>query len=341
MVHTCATSGAQPMPDRCDCPRSNRTDGISCRNVKDGYERLPALCNHFVTGGTEAALRYAVVMRALWRALFASSVLALAYPAVADQLGEIRRKGELVCGVLGTDEPNSFVDPSTRAIVGYEVDLCRAIAQRIGVKLAIKQLAVAARIPELQQGRVDILAAALTHTREREQVIDFSLTTFVTGQRVLVRRDSGITDLPQLAGKRVVTVRGGNQETNIRRHVPTVEVVTFETGPQALLALQQRKAVGFVNDEVSLLDAYAKLGPAQKDFVLLQANLSTEFLALGLRKNEPSFRASVNATLRELEQTGEAERLFMRWYGPTTRLQFPRRTFRIESDVLPAPPSSR
>jgi len=261
--------------------------------------------------------------------------LALAPAARADQLATIRTKGELVCGVLGTDEPNSFVDPKTRTIIGYEVDLCRAVAAKIGVKPVIKQLAVAARIPELQQGRVDLLAAALTHTREREAIVDFSLTTFVTGQRVLVRRDSGITHLAQLAGKRVVTVRGGTQEPNIRRAVPTVEVVTFETGPQALVALQQRKAVGFVNDEVSLLDAYAKLGPAQQQFFLLPESISTEALALGLRKNEPAFKRAVDDTLRELERTGEAERLFMQWYGPQTRLKYDKRHFRIESDKLP------
>jgi len=255
--------------------------------------------------------------------------------ASADQLQTVRQKGELVCGVLGTDEPNSFVDPKTRSIVGYEVDLCRAIAKRLGVKLNVRQLSVAARIPELQQGRVDILAAALTHTREREAVIDFSLTTFVTGQKVMVRRDSGITNLAQLAGKRVVTVRGGTQEPNMRRAVPTVQVVTFETAPQALVALQQRKAAGFVNDEVSLMDAYGKLGPAQKDYVILDQSISVEPLALGLRKNEPAFKQAVDDTLRELEKSGEAERLFMQWYGPNTRLKYQKRHFRIESDKLP------
>jgi polar amino acid transport system substrate-binding protein len=274
-------------------------------------------------------------MRALPMMTFLWALACVVTTAHADQLAAIRQKGELVCGVLGTDEPNSFVEPASRRIVGYEVDLCQAIAQRLGVRLNIKQLAVAARIPELQQGRVDILAATLTHTREREQVIDFSLTTFITGQRVMVRSDSGITRLDQLAGKRVVTVRGGTQEANIRRAVPSVEVITLESGPQALVALQQRKAVGFVNDEFSLLDAYAKLGAAQRDFVVLPQSISTEALALGLRKNEPGFKHQVDETLRALEGSGEAERLFMRWYGPQTRLNYSRRPFRIETDKLP------
>lgn len=263
-------------------------------------------------------------------ALFFSLTVA----AHADQLADIKAKGELVCGVLGTDEPNSFVDPKTRTLVGYEVDLCRAIAQRLGVTARIKQLAVAARIPELQQRRIDIIAAALTHTKEREAVVDFSLTTFVTGQRVMVRKDSGITRIEQLANKRVVTVKGGTQEPNMRRAVPSVQVVTFETAPQAFVALQQRKAAGFVNDEVSLLDAFAKLGPAQKDYVILPDSLSTEPLALGLRKGERALKAEVDETLRQLENSGEAERLFLKWYGPDSKLKFPKRNFRIESDRI-------
>ena len=257
-----------------------------------------------------------------------------AHPVYADQLADIKHKGELVCGVLATDEPMSFVDPQTRTIIGYEVDLCRAVARKIGVTASIKQVAVAARIPELQQGRVDILSATLTHTREREAVIAFSLTTFVTGQKIMVRRDGGITALAQLAGKKVVTVKGGTQEPNIRKAVPTVDVVTFETAPQALVALQQHKATAFVNDEVSLYDAYAKLGPAQKDYVILPQSISTEAVAMGLRKDEPAMKAEVDAALRDLEASGEAEKLFFKWFGPGTRLQYPTRTFKIESDRI-------
>jgi len=254
--------------------------------------------------------------------------------AQADQIADIRKNGELVCGVLGTDEPESFVDPKTRKIIGYDVDLCEAIARKLGVKPQIKQLSVAARIPELLQGRVDILAASLTHTKEREAVIAFSLTTFVTGQRVMVRRDSGIQSLAQLAGKKVVTVKGGTQEPNVRKAVPRVEVVTFETAPQAFVALQQRKAVGFVNDEVSLLDAYAKLGAAQKDYAVLPDSISTEALALGLRKNEPALKSLVDETLRELEKSGAAEKLFFKWFGPGTRLNFQKRNFKLETDRI-------
>jgi polar amino acid transport system substrate-binding protein len=252
----------------------------------------------------------------------------------ADQLDDIKKKGEIVFGVLGTDEPNSFVDPKTREIVGYEVDIGHAIAKKLGVKPVFKQLSVAARIPELQQGRVDVLAASLTHNKERESQIDFSLTTFVTGQKVLVKTSSGVTDIKQLAGKKVLTVKGGTQEPNIRKAVPGVDVVTFETTQQAFLALQQGKGVGYVNDEASLVNDHAKLGAAKKDYAILPQNISVEPLALGLKKGEKALKAQVDGVLRELESSGAAEKLFLKWYGPTTKLQFDKRSFKIDTDQI-------
>jgi polar amino acid transport system substrate-binding protein len=274
-------------------------------------------------------------MRLSLRLLAAAlSAMLFASLAQADQLADIKKKGEIVFGVLGTDEPNSFVDPKSREIVGYEVDIANAIAKKIGVKAVFKQLAVAARIPELQQGRVDVLAASLTHNKEREGQIDFSLTTFVTGQKVLVKTSSGIADNGQLAGKKVLTVKGGTQEPNIRKAVPNVDVVTFETTQQAFLALQQGKGVGYVNDEASLVNDYAKLGPAKKDYAILPTSISVEPLALGLRKNEPALKTAIDDTLRGLESSGEADKLFIKWYGPTTKLQFDKRSFRIDSDKI-------
>jgi polar amino acid transport system substrate-binding protein len=128
--------------------------------------------------------------------------------AHADQLADIKQKGEIVIGVR-VAEPNSFVDPKTGEMAGYEVDIAKAVAKAIGVKPVFKPLASAARISKLQQGNVDILAASLTHNKEREAQVDFSLTMLVTGQKVLVIIPSDIKDLPDLAGRKVLAVKGG------------------------------------------------------------------------------------------------------------------------------------
>ncbi|HEY0201781.1 MAG TPA: ABC transporter substrate-binding protein [Burkholderiaceae bacterium] len=266
---------------------------------------------------------------------FATAALALSgFTARADQLADIKKKGEIVFGVLGIDEPNSFIDPKTREFIGYEVDIATAVAKKIGVKPVFKQLAVAARIPELQQGHVDVLAASLTHNKEREAQIDFSLTTFVTGSKVLVKKSSGIQNVAGLAGKRVLTVKGGTQEPNLKRVAPTAEVVTFETTQQAFQALQQGKGVAYVNDEGSLYNEVNKLGQAGKDYVILDQNLNVEPLAFGIRKGEGSLKAVVDDTLRELEASGDANKLYEKWWGQASKLKFGPRQFKFDSDKL-------
>lgn len=270
--------------------------------------------------------------------LFPAALIAslLGASAHADQLADIQKKGEIVIGVLGIDEPNSFIDPKTREFIGYEVDLAKAVAKKLGVKPVFKQVAVAARIPELQQGLVDVLAASLTHNKEREAQVDFGLTHLVTGQKVLVKKSSGIHNVADLAGKKALTVKGGTQGPNLLKAVPTAEVVTFESTQQAFQALQQGKGVAYVNDEAGLLADHAKLGAASKDYVILPQNLSVEPLAFGIKKGEAGVKKAVDDTLRALEKSGAAEKLFVKWYGPDTRLKFPKRGFKIETDKVDA-----
>lgn len=254
--------------------------------------------------------------------------------AQADQLSDIQKKGEIVIGTLGTDEPSSFIDPKTRELVGYEIDLGKAVAKDLGVKAVFKQISVAARIPELQQKRVDLLAASLTHTKDRESQVDFTYTTLVTGQVALAKKSSGIAHVAQLAGKKVLTVRGGTQEPNILKAVPTAQVVTFETSQQAFLALQQGKGAAFVDDESALLDYYGKLGSHRDDYLVLPENLSVEPLAMAVRKGETPLKDAVNKTLAKLEQSGEAEKIFLKWYGPGTKTNLQTRNFKIDSDKI-------
>ncbi len=274
-----------------------------------------------------------MIHRRLWAAAMAGLFMSAGI-AYADQVADIKKKGELVVGVLGTDEPLSFIDPKTRELAGYDVELGKAVAAKLGVKPVFKQITLAARIPELQQGHIDLLAASLTHSKEREAQIDFSLTTFIAGQKVLVKANSGIKDVPELAGKRVSTAKGSSMEVNIKATVPTVTVVSFDTSPQALVAMQQGKVVAFVNEDQSLARALVQLGDQAKDYTMLPTSISSEPLALGIKKGEAGLKKLVDETLRELEASGKAEGMYEQWFGQKSALKLPKRTFKFETDKI-------
>lgn len=253
--------------------------------------------------------------------------LCAALPAQADLLQDVKSRGTLVTGVKDSIPPFGFIDPSTRGIVGYDIDFAAAIAKALGVKLQTVPVTTATRIPELMQGKIDLIAATMTNTPDRAQQIDFSLTYFVTGQKVLVRKDGRIARVSDLKGKRVSSVRGSTSEQNIRRAVRGVRVISFNDYPNAFLALAQRKVVAMTTDEIILMDLQRR-SPNPDDYVLIDEFISTEPYGLGVRKGEPAFLDEVNRVLLQMENSGEAAKIFDKWFGPKSETPL-KRTFKI------------
>ncbi|MFM9992690.1 MAG: ABC transporter substrate-binding protein [Burkholderiaceae bacterium] len=249
--------------------------------------------------------------------------------ANADQLADIKAKGVLVCGTLGTSEPFSFPDPQTREIVGYDVDFCKAVAKSIGVRLDLKPIAVAARIPELQQGRVDVVIANLGWSPERAEQIAFSHQYFASQQKVASRKESGFTKVQELAGKRVSATKGSSSELAIRQALPTATTVTFQDPPSGFLAMQQGKVEGFVLSELSLVK-FQQQSESTSPVVILEPSLMLEPWGIGMRKGESGLIKHVNDMLESLDKSGEALKIHDKWMGPATMYKV-QRSFKIEA----------
>lgn len=261
-------------------------------------------------------------------AAVATSMLLTATTASADQLADIKQRGTLICGVLGTIEPFSYTNPQTREVQGYDVDFCKAIAQGLNVKLEIKLVANAARIPELQQGRVDVLAAALGWTPERAQQIAYSDQYFVSLTKVGVRHSDGIKTLADLAGKRVSANKGSTSEMAVRKAIPTAITVTYQDAPASFLALQQGKVDGFAIGEMMLVKFKQQMASTTPIDILEPAVLH-EIWGIGMRTGETGLINQVNSVLRSMEKSGEASKIFDKWLGSGTEYKL-HRDFKAE-----------
>jgi polar amino acid transport system substrate-binding protein len=248
--------------------------------------------------------------------------------ARADQLADIKQRGTLVCGTLGTAEPFSFPNAQTREIQGYDIDYCAAIAKSLGVKLEIKPISVPARIPELQQARVDVLAANLGWTAERAEQIAFSDAYFVSRQMAASRRADGFKSPADLSGKRVAAAKGSTSEMAAKKAIPNVSTVTFQDPPALFLALQQGKVDGVALSELVLVK-WQKEAEATTPIAILEPALITEPWGIGMRKNETGLINHVNQVLATMERSGEAAKIFDKWLGAGTTYNL-KRNFRIE-----------
>ncbi|GFO59814.1 amino acid ABC transporter substrate-binding protein [Geomonas silvestris] len=249
--------------------------------------------------------------------------------AAGDTLAEVKKKGVLVCGVKDSLPPFGYVDEKTREIVGYDIDFCKAIANKLHVKLEMKPVTSASRMPQLMEGNIDMIAATMTKNPERAKQIDFSHTYFLTGQKFITNKGK-VKSLKDLEGKKIGTAKGSTSEQNVKKAIPTATVLSFDDYPQAFLALQQGKVAAVTTDE-SILAGILGKAPNKAKFEIPNLQISEEPYGLGMRKDDKNFVDFVNKTLLEMEKKGEAKKIFEKWFGPKTATPL-KRTFKITAD---------
>lgn len=261
-----------------------------------------------------------MLMVTMLTAVSAKAVLA------GDTLAEVKKKGVLVAGVKDSLPPFGYIDEKTRQIIGYDIDFVNAIAKKLGVRVELKPVTSASRMPQLQEGHIDIIAATMTKNAERAKVIDFSHTYFFTGQKFITRKGT-VKSLKDLEGKRIGTAKGSTSEQNVKKAIPSATVLSFDDYPQAFLALQQGKVAAVTTDEAILAGILAK-APNKAQFEIPNVQISDEPYGLGMRKGDKHFVDFVDKTILEMEKSGEAARIFNKWFGPNTQFHL-NRNFKI------------
>jgi len=250
--------------------------------------------------------------------------------AFGSKLDEVKKRGVLVAGVKDSTPPFAFVD-ANKQHVGFEIDLLKYIAAKMGVRLELKPVSSATRIPMLTQGSVDILAATMSHQIARESQIDFTLTYFMDGQSLLVKKGSPIKSVKDLTGKKVGTAKGSSSERNVIAANRRAQVLSFEDYSPAFLALKQGKVVAVTTDS-SILVGLKNQDDHPENWEIVGGTFSEEPYAMGVLQNDSKFRNFVNAALIEMWRSGEYTKTYERWMGPKTRFHIP---LRWKMDIWP------
>jgi polar amino acid transport system substrate-binding protein len=235
------------------------------------------------------------------------------FPAAvsADVLEEVKKKGVLVAGVNEASPPFGFMDRDKREIVGIEPDLAAAIAGKLGVKLKLLPVTSAERIPALLDGKVDIVAATMSRSPDRAKLVDFSLTYFKTVQRILARTGT-VANIKDLGGKKVGVIVGSAAEAHLKSEVPAAVIYPFGDYKFAVEALRKGAIDALTGDGVILYGILASL-PKDAFEIPMGMALSDESYGLAVRKGNAKFVEFVDATLTEMNRTGEAKKVFEKW----------------------------
>lgn len=250
--------------------------------------------------------------------LIALGVFAWMAPACADQLADIKGRGELTCGVYSNVEPFSYPNAQTRQLEGMDVDLCNAVAKHIGVKAKLEPLAVEARIPQLKLGRVDIVVANLAYTKSRATQIDFSDSYYSTKEVLVVKKADAGKKLADFTGQKISAADGSTSAQSIPLSIKGGQAVTFHDTSSAFLALEQNKVKGFVTNQMTATKIAKQVEGTDGAVAIAPEPMLIEPIAVGLRQNEPAMVDAVNKALVAMEQSGEMSSIFEKWLGPKT-----------------------
>ncbi|MDX7986136.1 transporter substrate-binding domain-containing protein [Xenorhabdus sp. 12] len=249
--------------------------------------------------------------------------------AKADKLDDIKKAGTVRIAVFDSNPPFGFIDPKTKKLAGYDVDIANAIASDLGVKLELRPTNPANRIPLLSSKKIDLIAANFTVTDERAKQVDFSIPYFATGQKFIARKGI-LTNPDDIAKLRIGADKGTVQEITLRERYPTAKVISYDDTPLAFAALRNGNVQAITQDDAKLVGLLANVPEAQKaDFEISPFSITREYQAVAASKGEGRLIGAVNQTLLKLEKDGEAEKIYNRWFGPETKSAQPRGDFKF------------
>ncbi|QDQ28488.1 transporter substrate-binding domain-containing protein [Chitinimonas arctica] len=256
---------------------------------------------------------------------FALMGLLAAVNAQADSVDAIKSRGVLTVGVV--IDPPFGIKNKDGSISGYDVDFAFAIAKKLGVKPVVLELEAEDRVAALNNRKIDILTA-FTKTFEREKLVSFSNGYFVTGQK-FVAKIGKIKEMNDAKALSIGAVRGTTAEKTIKQELPTTSVISFVDIDEAFKFLQQGKIDAVTYDEPILAGKLSQM-PGKQQYEISPVSVSVKAYGIAVFKGEKRLVNVINDTLGEMERAGDAERIFNRWFGPTTTSPLPR-VFKIQS----------
>lgn len=230
-------------------------------------------------------------------------------------LARIQEQGSFVLGLDDSFPPMGFRGESGD-IVGFDIDLAKEVAKRMGVELKLRPVDWDGVILSLNKGDIDLIWNGMTITESRQEKIDFSEPYLANRQVVIVAADSDIATKTDLAGKKVGVQMGSSSETAISREPAVMDsfdqLKKYADNVVALLDLQAGRVDAVVVDEIMGRYYIAKRPGV---YEVISEDFGREEYGIGFRQEDDAFRRKVDEILNEMRADGTAAEISEEWFG--------------------------
>jgi len=252
--------------------------------------------------------------------LFQSALLGLgllsfaAAAANADQLEEIKQRGKIQVAIDLGNPPFAMMDANFQP-TGSEVETATLLAKDLGVEVEFLKVPTSARIPFLVSGKADVAISTLSITKDRLEVVDFSIPYGEIATIVAAPKEAEISSYTDLGGMSVAVTRGTVNDTKLTEgtaEVANVNIVRFEDDPTSSAAVTSGQFSIYATSR-PLLTELIKANPGldiEEKFVA-----QSQPLGVAVRKGEPELLAWINDWLRTNIDNGKLLDIYEKYHG--------------------------
>ena len=224
-------------------------------------------------------------------------------------IADIKQSGKLIIGVFSDKAPFGYIDKDGN-YQGYDVYFAERLAKDLGVKAEYISLEPANRVEYAKTGKVDIVLANFTVTKERAEQVDFALPYMKVALGVVSPAKDNITSIDQLKVKLLIVAKGTTAETYFAKHHPEVKLLKFDQYTETFNALLDGRGAAFSTDNTEVL-AWAMKNPDFKVGITYLGDLDT--IAPAVQKGNKELLAYINDEIKKLG----AENFFHKNYEAT------------------------
>lgn len=247
--------------------------------------------------------------------LLHAALFAGAAPAAEDVLSAVMKRGKLLVGLEAGYMPFEMKNKQGR-MVGFDVDMMKAAAKAMGVKVEFVNTGWDGIIPALLTRKFDLIASGMTITQQRNLKVNFANPYVVVGQTVLLnKRLKGKVKSYRDLNKpkyRLTSKLGTTGEQAVKRLIPRAKYASFETEQEAALEVINGRADAFIYDLP--LNAVMATTKGKGKVVHLDTPFTFEPLAWAIRRGDPDFLNWLNNFLRQAKHDGTYERIYAKWF---------------------------